>query len=472
MVLMTDGFQNAGTVFVGTNEPVTGLPPGSIKSFNGTLSDAAHPLRDTFRNAARRFVIPLGATVETTVLNELAATNGFTGFAPVAVPEQLAESFGEALHFSQDVNRLPTSSSTPAGLPAAEPNRVHFSTSAGADRLMVAVLSSVPNSTITLDRWDGNAFVSQPITVDSSETHHVTSVPNVPGVSTAAVIWRITLRDNAANVLPLTATSVLAYEDLHLKADVLLDKPEYLTGDDLTITVRIRRDNAPILGARIRAELDAPDTGVGEQLSATAAAQTAKAIPSGPGALPLEQMIGSVMHRHGWDRWPHCEQPKGLFADGTDELHDFDGDGNYSNTFNRIFAEGAYTWRLFVDGTDTDGSAFGRQLTIATAADVSVSARATTVEEVRIKDHPSRLRAVRVIVTPQDKRRQRLGPGKDANVIWQLDHGQFEHIVDKEPAPVFTDGTYQRVVLFGPRERPVLKVSVNGVLLRSITIGW
>jgi hypothetical protein len=469
LVLLTDGFQNAGSVFVGTTVPNTGLPPGTVKSFNGTLNDAAHPLREQLRNSARRFVIPLGATVETTVLNELAATNGFTGFLPVAVPEQLAESFGETLHFSQDVNRLIASTTAPPGLPPAELNRIHFSTGAGADRLMLAVLSSVPNSTIRLERWDGSTFVTETVQVDSSETHHVTSVANVPAISTAAIHWRVTLRDaNAApgaDPLALAPASVLAYEDLHLKADVLLDKPEYLTGDDLTLTVRVRRDFTPILGARIRAELDAPDSGVGEELSVAADSGQHRGSPPS-----LEERIGAVMRRHGWTSWPHHEQPKGLFVDGTDELHDFDGDGNYTNTFNRIFAEGPYTWRLFVDGADTDGAFFGRQLTIATAADVKVSARATKVQTVRIPNHPSRLRAVRVIITPQDVRRQRLGPGKDATVIWQLDRGQFEHIHDQQPAPVFTDGTYQRVVLFRNHERPVVRVNVTGVLLRPISL--
>ena len=468
-MLLTDGFQTAGTTFVGTTEPVTGLPPGTIKSFNGSLNDAAHPLRDAIRNAARRFVIPLGATVETDVLNGLAATNGFTGFLPVAVPEQLAESFGEALQFSQDVNRLLTSASTPAGLPPAEPNRVHFATGAGADRLMLAVISSVPDSTITLERWDGAAFVPQNVVVDSSETHHVTSVADVPAISTAATNWRVTLRDAASVPLPLNPASVLAYEDLHLKADVLLDKPTYLTGDDLTLTVRIRRDATPILGARIRAELDAPDSGVGEEVSAAAASVTGEFDESSTGKPLLAQMIEATMRKHGWQRWPHHPQPEGLFVDGTNELHDFDGDGNYTNTFNRIFAEGAYTWRLFVDGTDTDGDLFGRQLIIATAAGVKVSPRATRVQTVVIHQHPSGRRAVRVIITPQDIRRQRLGPGKDSRASSGSSSAASSSTSSTSSRRrSSTDGTYQRVVLFRDWDRPLLKVSVAGVLLRPI----
>jgi hypothetical protein len=277
----------------------------------------------------------------------------------------------------------------------------------------------------------------------------------------ASAIWRVTSVDAAdAPLGPLPAVNVLAYEDLRVKAAVRLNKPEFLTGDDMTLTVRIRHDGNPIPGATVRAELDAPGEGLGEALSTLG--PNIKLDKRGKDAPPLAgAMIEELMRRRGWKHWP-THTPKGLFIDGTDLLYDTEGDGNYTNTFARVFKEGVYSWKLFADGTDTSGNPFARQLAIDTVAGIKVDARASRIRQERIPNHPSGMHAVRVTINPMDVRGERLGPNHDNVVFWALKDGQFEHIVNHEPAPVFTDGTYQRVVLYRSGQQPSLVLKANG----------
>jgi Mg-chelatase subunit ChlD len=479
VVVMTDGFENSGRTFVGPNDPSVGagLPPGTVDRFSTLAPDAAHPRRLLVRDTARKFIVGLGATVETDVLSNLATASGGQ-FSSAKQASELVDDFANILHFSQEVNQALTSNTPPAGVPA-NPDRVYFTTATGAERLAFAVLRTglaATEESIRLDRWDPttSTFVAQPVDVQSSTTHHAATVPNLINVTAGgSAIWRVTSVDATdAPLAPLPAANVLAYEDLRVKAAVELSQPAFLTGDDMTVTVRVRHDNQPIRGATIRATLDAPTQGVGEALSTLGPnfvpkvekGLTRRDAPPRPAA-----MIEEVLRLRGWKAWPHtC--PKGLFADGTDVLHDPDGDGNYTNTFDRVWKEGVYGWNLIAEGIDAAGNPFSRRLAITTVAGVKVDPKATRIRLQPIDKHPSGLRAVRVIITPQDIRGERLGPNKDNVVIWALEEGSFEHIVNHQPAPVFTDGTYQRVVLFRPSQDPTLRVKASGTLLPRIKV--
>lgn len=474
VILLTDGFENAGTIFVGAVDPSVGagLPAGTIKPVNGPLPDAAHPLRDTVKNAARKFIIGLGATVENAVLNHLATSSGGQ-FASAATPSELADEFANMLQFSQEVNHLPASNVAPAGVPA-DPSRAYFATATGAERLVFAVLRgglAATEASVKLDRWDpaASVFAPQAITVLTSGAHHFASVADLTSVTAgASAIWRVTSVDGANSPLsPLPAANVLAYEDLRVKAAVRLDQPEYLTGDDMILTVLLRHDGSPIPGATVRAELDAPGEGVGEVLSTLGDLKLEKRAKDHP-PLPAA-MIEQALRQNGWKTWPQIS-PTGPFVDGTDLLHDPDNDGNYTNTFDQVFKEGVYSWKLFVEGVDLSGNPFSRQLAIATVAGIRVDARATRIRQERVANHPSGMHAVLVTMTPQDVRGERLGPNKDHVVIWALQDGIFEHILNHEPAPVFSDGTYRRVVLYRSGQRPTLAVKANGTVIPRFSI--
>ena len=461
LIALTDGFQTGGTRYIGDTDP-SGLPPGTVKSFFAPLGTQA---LDDVRTATRRLVIGLGAAVETDVLNALATPN----FLPITDPSQLSAAFGALLQLAQEVHVLPTTDLGPEG-PPVDPTKVFFTSATGADRVVFGVLTAVPNTAVTLERWDGTTFQPQTISVQSTATHHVGTVADVPAVASGPITWRVRLVDKTTNAAQtLTKANVLAFEDLHIKADVLLDADSYLTGDRMNLKVRIRHDSEPILGAKVRAELEAPEFGRGDALSDLGPDFHQKRF-DGKDRPPLaEEMIHELMRRNKWSHWPHDPKP-GLFIDGSDELHDFDGDGNYTNTFDRVRKEGAFKWTIFIEGHDTAGNFFNRQLSIATFAGVSVDRRGTIVRVVRIDRHPSGMRAARVIITPRDARHERLGPNKDDLIIFALRQGVFEHVLDHEPAPVFTDGSYQRVVLFRGGQQPRLEVSAAGTLLRPIDV--
>lgn len=467
MLVLTDGIENAGPVFVGPTDPST--PGVTIKPYKGSLNDAAHPnrdaIRDTLTASGRQFVIPLGAQVDQAVLLSLAGPNGYV---PVTDPKDLAKAFGDILTFSQEVNQLSTSVTAPD--PA-----VHFTVGPDAERVIFAVLGSFPaGHHLLVESFDAGTStwvaqsspVVQTIGTDSYQVAWVSKFQGVPGIPTQ---WRVTHLDGASPAVPVavTAENVLVYEDLHLKADVLLDKPDYQTGDEMKLTVRIRHDDRTVLGATVHAELTAPTVGTGEALSGLGPDYVPTKHTGKDRGSPLGDMIAAIMAKNKWNHWPH-DKPTGLFVDNTNELHDFDGDGNYTNTFARVWTEGSYTWNLTATGNDTNGIPFTRLLSISTFASVKVDGRATKVQLVPIPNHPSKLRAVRVIVTPQDVRHQRLGPNNDDRVFWELKDGVFENVFNKQPAPVFPDGTYQRVVLYKFGQRPTLKVEAADVLLPTI----
>jgi hypothetical protein len=463
VILLTDGFENSGTVKVG---------PPPLPSGVSSFADARTGISEV-NNNMRLFVVGFGSSVDEGTLNHLTAD---ARFLLITDPSQLAAGFGEMLSVSQEVRRLVTHPTPPIGgadpaPPVAPATPVYFSTATGAEMLGVATLAAT--GTVELAVRQGGAFVPQSVGPKSCDQHIHAAVPNVPAFGGAAQEWRIVHIDGGVPQ-PLGVDQVLAYEDLHVKADVRLDQLAYQTGDEMLLAVRIRHDNLPILDARVRAELDAPEQGLGTLLSSLdhdprrqdLSDLEGKDIPTSKAAA-----IEALLKRHGWRQLPRTE-PTGLFVDGTDELHDPDGYGNYTNTFARVHKEGVYTWTLFVEGTDTKGNFFDQRMTLSTHASVSIDGETTLVTKQRLLDSPPGLTAVQVTILPMDARKEKLGPGYDDTVIWALTNGQFAHVAQGEPAPVNHDGTYQRTVLFRQADnpRPILTVSVNGTVLPLIDV--
>ena len=474
IILLTDGQENSGTV---------ALVPAS--AVNGAISFAQAASTDPRKNVLQNCklsTIALGPTADQNVLNSLAAFRA-GDYQLVSNPSELAGTFGQMLESSQTVN-APTKQTTPAAVAGPDPdassfpasaNAVYFSTEPTADRLALSVVppagTTVMTDTIQLAKWDGASYVPQAVTILATASDRATLVPKLPAIAAGkSIFWRVIHGAGAATAHPLAVGQVLAFVDLHLRADVLLDQPAYRTGDRMTLTVRIRQDAAPILGATVTAALDAPAVGLGQELF-TLGAKPITLVKEGPDVPTwLEQRIGALLAEHRWHVLPRL-QPTGIFVDGTDQLFDADGDGNYTNTFARVFKEGTYAWRLSVDGQDVTANPFTRALAISTFASVKVDPRATTVGVTRIPNHPSKRDAAQVVITPQDMRGEHLGPGKDHEVIWALKGGTFEYVFNHQPPPVSTDGTYQRVVLFTKNQHPVLLVRAADVLLPQIDIG-
>jgi hypothetical protein len=478
IILLTDGQENSGH---STLVPSSATPTNGAISFQTAVNSSS--TRKAVLDPARCTLsaIALGPTADQGVLSQLAAFHAGE-FALANQSSELATSFGNMLVNKQAVNPLVKQTTPTTGLPDPDAPpapavlpAIYFSTEPDADRLVLAVTpaadSTVFTDTIQLARWDGASYLPQTVDIQATESDRSTSVTKLPAIAGGKTIdWRLIHGPGPGSAQQLSTDQVLVYVDLHLLADVLLDKPSYLTGDRMTLTVRIRQDDQPIRGAVVTATLDAPAVGLGQQL--TALGDVSLPPTAGDPDLPpwLEQRIGALLTKQKWDTLPRTHPKGGLFVDGTSGLFDPEGDGNYTNTFAQVFKEGTYTWHLSVAGQDLNGNAFTRQLTISTFARVKVDPKVSTVKVTRIPHDPSGMLAALVVVLPQDKRGEDLGPGKDDAVIFALRDGTFQHVFNQRPAPVQIDGTYQRVILFDNRQRPTLQVKAAGVVLPTIDI--
>ena len=202
--------------------------------------------------------------------------------------------------------------------------------------------------------------------------------------------------------------------------EVVLDRPEYRTGEEIDFTLPIRDNGDPVLGVDVEATLTtAPEP-----------------------------------------------RPDGTFADGTRTLRDPDGDGNYTNTFTATQKAGYYEWTIDA----TLPGVFAYELHASAFVDVTIDPMATKILITKITDHPSGMRATRIAITPQDAKGEVLGPKRDYYFGWSLRNGTFEHVWKQTQAPLSADGTYERVVLFPSGGRPSLQVSVSGTILPAIDL--
>ncbi|MEU0793479.1 vWA domain-containing protein [Amycolatopsis sp. NPDC005961] len=479
IIMFTDGQENGGHVAL---VPASATPANGAISFHDAVNSSS--LRQAVLDPKRCSLsaIALGPSADQNVLSKLSEFNGGV-FALANDPSELTQHVGDILADVQKVNAVtkattpttgvadPDAPPAPAVLPA-----VYFSTEPSVDRLVLAVTpkagTTVFTDTIQLSRWDGASFQPFPVEIQETQSDRALSVAQLPAVAKGKKIdWRLIHGTGPSTAEELDPSQVLVYLDLHLLADVVLDKPSYLTGDRMVLTVRVRQDDQPIRGATVTATLDAPTVGLGQQLTALTGAASSSVAGSPDKPTWMEQRIGALLTKQQWKTLPRtCHGGSGLFVDGTNGLFDPDGDGNYTNTFAKVFKEGTYVWHLSVAGTDLNGNPFTRELTITTFVRVKVDPKATKITVTRIAHDPSGMLAAQVVVLPQDKRGEDLGPGKDDEVIFALRDGAFQHVVNHQPAPVQTDGTYQRVILFTNRQRPTLKVSAAGVLLPTIDI--
>lgn len=477
VILMTDGDENSGTVKVGPGPDPSGAISWTTRITQPDISTiASHPQLNLF-------TIGLGSAPNNTVLNNL--TNAKGHFRAAISIGEIIDSFTTMLQVAQDINKLNTRFTRVIGdpIPPAPQTEVFFDTTS-AEKFGAGILKVLDPPTpgdvidgVEIAKWNTatNSFDVQALGASQYDGHFYIGVPNAPTFGAGTQTWRIR-RLNGTTAKPIGLTDVLAYEDLHVQSEFTLDRKNYLTGEDMTLFIRIRHNSAPILNATVRAELDAPEEGLGSLLAGLDAddiarqqhrSHSSKDRPTGKAAL-----IDALLHKFDWAGLPRCNPAlAGLFLDGTNELHDVGGDGTYTNTFAQVLKEGVYNWTLFVDGVDTNGNSFSHRLDASAIAAVSVSRTATIIRKETLRGHDPSYTAVKVTITPQDDFRGKLGPGFDDTVIWAVrGGGVFEHVLKHANPPVNTDGTYTRTVVFKHGEKPTLYVSVNGVILPKICL--
>jgi hypothetical protein len=473
VVLLTDGDENAGTIKIGP-----GVDPGNPKTWAQAKLDPDIDQITGPTSDLNLFTIGLGSAPNFTVLNNLAAAGHFAAAFTVGT---LIDQFATMFSLSQEANKLLTRFTRVVGdpVPPAPLTEVFFDTS-NAQRFGAAILKTLdPASpadvidTVEIARWDGTTFQVEKIVPQEFEGHFYLGVPDAGAFNGGTATWRVR-RFHGAAVKPIALEDVFAFEDLHVKSSLSLDRKDYLTGEEMQLAVEIRKDSQPVKGATVRAVLDAPAEGVGALLAALNADDLTRQKRRKPDGKDRPQgraaLIDAVLAKYDWDGLPRCNpDPGGLFIDGTDLLHDVNGDGIYTNTFAKVHVEGVYNWTLFVNGVDADQNAFSHRLDRSTLASISVSRKATVIRRETLKIGEPALVAVKVTITPQDDFKELLGPGFDDTVIWAVSEGGvFEHVRKQQPPPVNTDGTYTRTVIFKRGTKPTLRVSVNGVILPKI----
>lgn len=475
VVLLTDGDENAGTIKIGP-----GAEPGNPKTWAQAQLDTAIDQITGPSTDLNLFTIGLGSAPNFTVLNSLAAAGHFAAALNVGT---LIDQYATMFSLSQEANKLLTRFTQAVGdpIPPAPRTEIFFDTNS-AQRFGVAVLKLLDPPTpgevidgVEIARFDGTTFQVEKVVAEEFEGHFYLGVPDASAFNDGTATWRIR-RFNGSNVQPITLEDVFAFEDLHVKSALSMDKKDYLTGEQMQLAVEIRHDFKPVLGATVRAALDAPAEGTGTLLAGLDAddvkRQKHKKRERKDRPSPRAELIEAVLDKYGWDGLPrHNPDPGGLFIDGTDLLHDVDGDGIYRNTFAKVHVEGVYNWTLSVNGTDAGSNPFSHRLDRSTLASIGISRKATTIRKQRVRVQPPPFVGVKVTITPQDDFKQLLGPGFDDTIIWAISgDAVFEHVRDKQAPPVNTDGTYTRTVIFRPNARPKLHVSVLGVVLPTIQL--
>ncbi|WP_306316869.1 MULTISPECIES: hypothetical protein [unclassified Streptomyces] len=472
--LATDGDENAGMIKIGP-----GAAPGNPITFEQAKLDPAISQITGPTTDLNLFTIALGSAPNFTVLNNLVAAGHFVAALNVG---NLINAYATMFNLSQEASKLLTRfTQAVGGTPPPSPTEVFFDTTQ-AQRFGVAILKLLDPPTpadaidrVEIARFDGTKFQVETIAPKEFEGHFYLGVPNAGAFGGGTATWRVR-RFSGPTVRPIALEDVFAFEDLHIKSTLSLDEKDYVTGDEMRLAVEIRHDFDPVRGATVRAVLDAPAEGAGTLTAALdpddmqrqqRRNRDRKDQPKGRGVL-----IDAVLAKYDWDGLPRCNpDPGGLFVDGTDLLHDENGDGIYTNTFAKVHTEGVYNWTVFVSGTDSDGNPFSHRLDQSTLVSIGISRRATTIRKEILKDQPPSFTAVKVTITPQDDFKGLLGPGFDDTVIWAISgDAVFDHVQKHEPPPVNTDGTYTRTVVFRRGRKPELNVSVLGVRLPKIEL--
>jgi len=234
--------------------------------------------------------------------------------------------------------------------------------------------------------------------------------------------------------------------------------------------VHLREGGDPITGAKVSVYLDAPDVGLGELLTKYGRRYEPPKEVEGPDPKSGKAlMIATVLDALGWPELPRS-QPTGVFVDGSDELHDPAGTGDYINTFAKLDHEGTYTWTLRAEGVDTHGNPFDRLISVSTWAGIRVDPKMSVLNIQQVLNHPSGLPAVEVILRPQDAAGRPLGPFWDHAVVFAVKGAVFGHVWAKTAAPVRFDGTYRRVLLLDREGSAQLLVSACGTRIGPVLV--
>jgi hypothetical protein len=488
MVLLTDGYENSGTVKVDPNTP----SPASTQPF----STARNAYPDVTPNLSL-YTIGLGGTVQEDVLQTLAG-EGSAVYRAIMDVSELKSGIAQMVSFSQEAMEVtPLAGLPPTGDPAppAGPCR-YFQLDPKVNRLLVAVEWTAATDTLTLDKRDGTSGNFVPITAVARQCpEHGFATLDLArvygGVSQVpATQWRLShLTGGVRQTIP--DDKLMIFVDLNFKADVSFDRPAYRTGQPIVVTARLSEGNRPITDARVGVQLTRPGESLGTFLGTNGVEYRPgpPVFPDPPA--PKQAMLRDLLRRKGWPALPTLT-PAAIFADGTNQLYD-DGhhddglahDGVFANVFKATDKEGTYTWRFLIEARLSDGSVFTRTLTVSRWVGIQVSAPLTTVTLDRTWPRPEGLLAVQIVMRPVDANHELLGPFRASEIRYRATAGTFlpaaelsKHLADgvafpqPDGAGTFShyDGRYSRVLVYKEGEKPFVSIRINSTVLNPVTV--
>ncbi len=474
IILLTDGYENSGTVKVSPETPAPSFVP--------TFASAQTATEGRQQVQARWSVYTIGvgsaADVDEDVLDALPAAGGSPApgyYRLVSDIDELEEAIGQMVSDSQEAEHEDL---LPGGPSIADPSPLahqrYFTLDPKVNRLAVTVNWTNPSDTIELARrnsGDSGAFLPVSVAVQKCPRHGFTWVDvaalyggedNVP-----ATEWRVVHKSGDVPQ-PIPDEKLMIFVDLFVKAEIRFDKDRYRTGDPMHITARLRAGNRPITKARVLVELARP----GESLGTFLVTHGANYRPgdSGPSDQarphPKQAMLQDLLRKLQWKALPVLK-PTAVFDDGSNRLFDDGahgdgaaGDGNFANTYSDTDMEGTYTWRFRIQGELPDGTPFNRVRTISKWVSVNVDPFSSPVTAVFGQPGPHGLLSARITVVPRDRGGQFLGPFRSSEVEFIATAGSLD--VPTEPR---YDGAYSCKLVYRKGEKPAVMVIVQGKAL-------
>lgn len=482
VILLTDGFENAGSVRVGSAASI----PAFVSDF--AVARTGTPQRAQVNANLRLFAVGLGATVDGPVLDALPLPPGAGAqgtYRQITDVADLAGAIGEMVSYSQGAGVLATAAAPVAADPAPLAQQRYFSTEGRVNRLALAVKWANPADTLTISRRAKNtadAFVDVAPSLRQCDAHGFASVDVAslfPGGEPAVteLEWRVVhTSGGAAQAIP--ATGIMVWVDLFVRAEITFDRDRYTTGDPMVITAVIRAGNHPVPGATIKVELARPGESLGTFLSQPLRKQTQPGRGAADPNAPKPAHLVALLNQRDLADLP-LDTPASIFTDGSNQLFD-DGahrdgsanDGNYANTYDATAKEGAYTWRFTITGNAPGAGAFNRVITVSKWVDIQIDPIASIVAIDFNAPAPAGLRAAAISVNPRSRTGELLGPFREHDVRFIASAGTFQG-----PLVSHLDGTYSRTLIYSGPVTPVVTIEVQGktlppAIVATGCIGW
>lgn len=462
VVLMTDGYENAGLTTLGP------APPPGVQTLKSRLDSWPGQAKNLVGD--RVFTLAIGQSVDEDRLNGLPALFGQTkakGYFRLTndVKEILpafASMLGEVLDAEQVLPVLLSD-------PDAPGNSLYFQVPKGEQRLVFLVPWSNFQDSILLARrptGTNQSFVAESgVDFKGRGTHGIVTV-NLAEVTQDATDWRLQHKSAATSTtVPLTNADVVAVRDLRTQTEITLDQHEYFIGDEIRLTCAIRSGGAPVTGATVLVDIARPGEGLGTFL----ATNSGKVRPDGEGGFeggkPTQVgdpdhgkglLFKTLLQATGQEALPVLEQADlRLFDDGA-HGDGAAGNGDYSNVFTDTLKEGTYTFRFRITGQLPDGSRFSRLFVRSTWAGVRPDIQASVVIW-QIGSIVGGLQQATLTITPKSASGEFLGPFRDHAIGFTVWNASLTG-----PLVGNLDGSYVQTIEYQPGATPVVVPVIYG----------